>query len=79
MVVSGSDGNDRTIRHDFSQVVDMNSTRPCSNLEPYPSKLGDATGGVLNGFPTICGGVQTGTIDKSRKHIFGFSLTQPPT
>ena len=75
MVVSGSDGNDRTIRHDFSQVVDMNSTSSYSNLEPYPSKIGDGTGGVLNGFPTICGGVHS-NIQKLRKHIFGYLLTQ---
>ena len=41
---------------DYSQVVDMSSTESCSNLDSYPLKLSDATGGLVNGDPLICGG-----------------------
>ena len=56
MVVSGTDGNDCNISYDYTQVVDLNSTSSCSNLKSYPYKLEFASGGILNGSPTICGG-----------------------
>ena len=42
---------------DYSQVVDVSSTKSCSSsLAPYPIKMSHATGVVLNGSPLICGG-----------------------
>ena len=43
--------------HDYSQVVDVSSTNSCSSsLSPYPIKINNAIGGVLNGSPFLCGG-----------------------
>merc|ERR1711962_297818 len=42
---------------DYSQVVDVSSTKSCfSRLAPYPIKMAHTTGNVLNGSPLICGG-----------------------
>ena len=46
---------------DYSQVVDISSTKSCFNsLAPYPIKMAHATGAVLNGLPLICGGEGNG-------------------
>jgi len=42
------------------QVVDMSSKKTCSNLSPYPFSIWLASGGVIDGFPTICGGYKSG-------------------
>ena len=50
-------GNDENLDDtDDSQVVDLESTKTCSNLPSYPLRLIGATGGVINGSPLICGG-----------------------
>jgi len=49
LVATGTDG-------DYSQVVDLQSTKKCSNLPSYPVLLSGATGGLINGSPLICGG-----------------------
>ena len=45
---------------DLSEVVDMtvdiNSSTSCLQLPTYPFKMWGASGGVINGFPMVCGG-----------------------
>ena len=53
LVATGYDGK----KQDNSQVVDVSSTNSCSSsLSPYPIKINNAIGGVLNGSPFLCGG-----------------------
>ena len=51
---------------DICQVVNVNSSSTaCSNLPSYPISTHAATGGLLNGSPTICGGSTSGGISDS--------------
>ena len=66
MVVTGHRGRSS---QDFSQVVDVNSNKSCTDLPPYPVKMSSATGGVLKGSPLICGGYHKDeTINPSEIH-----------
>ena len=61
-----------------SQVVDTNSPNTCSDLQQYPYPIYGSTGGVLNGYPVICGG----WIDESKftkPLIYPLDLMKPNT
>ena len=52
---------------DTSQVFNQISTKYCTNLPKYPMKVRDATGGVLDGSPVICG-ANSGYHSKGQKN-----------
>ena len=42
------------------QVMDLKSSRTCTNLAPILQALWNGVGGVLDGHPIICGGCKSG-------------------
>ena len=55
-------------RRDYSQVVDLLSTKQCRNLPSYPLRLTGATGRVQNGSPLICGGYGKASSESSNSY-----------
>ena len=54
--ITGDPYNNNIGKTDESQVVNIDSPNACSNLQPFPYALYGGAGGVLNGYPVICGG-----------------------
>jgi len=59
---------------DHAQVVDMNSNNTCTNLKEYPIRMLFASGGVVGGSPTICGGYGDDlySSDENRKECYAY-------
>ena len=67
MIATGSPNTNKC------QVIDSSSSTSCTNLKFYPLSIHNAVGGVVSGFPIICGGYRTSGSPRQTESCYRFN------